>query len=190
MEPLPPVQLVTLLLAVWGAVLSTITALNNLARDRRVLKVHCWVRQLRGGTPYLLGFSAVNAGHRPVTVINLGWKVGGGDPFVLRQSHFSEGSDTLPITVKDGEAVTLLIEFEVLERAWSQLSLERLESYYFYHYAFFLDAEGNKYKIRRFPREVRRSGLIQGPLQRMIFKTRRIWYSRFPPGQRNDRPDL
>lgn len=29
--------------------LSTVTALRSMARDRRALKVHCWVRRLRGG---------------------------------------------------------------------------------------------------------------------------------------------
>lgn len=60
------------ILAIWGAFLSTILAIDHIRRERRLLSVECDLYHHGDYIPLLLAVTAVNKGHRPVTITGVG----------------------------------------------------------------------------------------------------------------------
>ncbi len=84
--PPPERDPLTLILAVWGAALGTLTAAWNIYRDytnKGRLRVHCYIGWIAGGggvdrTDRLV-YSVTNVGRQPVMVTHLGGHSVGGD---------------------------------------------------------------------------------------------------------------
>jgi len=72
MQPAPTIlDYITLGIALWGALLSTILAVRNIQKDKRQIRVSCRLIEQtisQDGTPcnLIVGIKAVNTGHRDV----------------------------------------------------------------------------------------------------------------------------
>ena len=82
--------MLTLILAVWGAALGTLTAAWNIDRDytnKGRLRVHCYIGWIAGGGEVdrtdRLVYSVTNVGRQPVMVTHLGGHSVGGDRYAF-----------------------------------------------------------------------------------------------------------
>ena len=99
-------QIATIIIAVYGAFLSTSLALYKISSDRKRLKVNLNIGVVPDGlnTPHkVLFLSCSNLGKRPITLQSYGIEM----PnrrflFFINESH-----DSLPKTLSDGEGCTL-----------------------------------------------------------------------------------
>jgi len=120
---------ITAILAVWGAVLSTITLVLTLRRDltdRGKLKVSCYIGKLvsSGGltdeTPRLV-YQVTNIGRRPVNVVNIGGSYKDGTNFAILKAE-------LPQTLQPGEYFIEYVDFAHVAGAdefWASNSLSK-----------------------------------------------------------------
>jgi hypothetical protein len=140
-------EIVTLLLAIYGASLSTYLGAREIQKERRRIKIFLefadWVERAQ--------ITIVNVGHRPITITEIGMSM---KPLKIRGSQY-EGIPTdslysgegnyphLPKTLEDGEHITLPLS-SVVSREVGEGSTQIKLSVY--------DAEGNvfnKFKLRR-----------------------------------------
>lgn len=102
-------ETITLILAVWGAILSSIAIVWNLYKDikqRRRLRVSCYIAYImapsgkKDNTPYLI-WHITNIGIEPVVLTHIGGgRNGKHKKFMLRKTI-----TPLPMTLKPGEYV-------------------------------------------------------------------------------------
>lgn len=109
--------IITTLLAIWGAVISTILLVREFAKDKRNVTVTCQM-----GTPWppfvgrrfipqdLVLITAVNAGHRPVQITSLGFKLSSDRQMVAIQDAYD--NTTLPKVLSEGDSVTMSYSFD------------------------------------------------------------------------------
>lgn len=122
----------TLFLAIWGAIVSSITLGWNLMRDvsqRGRLRVSCYIGQFAApGVGVLPGeclvWSVVNIGKEPVVLTHVGGSLKNNEAFIL-QTHYN-----LPVTLKQGETFLdysndLTILTDKLISLWASDSLNK-----------------------------------------------------------------
>ena len=141
------------ILALYGAVLSTITAAAQIIghfRDRAHIKIRVEPNMEVVGDPSLWGktftiVNVANAGRRPITVTNIGaFRLHPADPFVVGMTR-----PPTPHELKEGKQMTAMIEQKYLESA----DIEHREVW---------DATGRAHRLyiapwyKRWPSRVRR----------------------------------
>ena len=102
----------TTILAIWGALLSTVLAIREFAKDRRSIKVQCQM-----GTPWppvdaygrhhddMVIITAVNTGQRPINITGMGFTLSDQRQIVLIEDAF--GPRPLPKTLTEGDSVSM-----------------------------------------------------------------------------------
>ena len=135
---------VTLGIALWGAVLSTILAIRNIQKDKRQIRVNCSLIEQtisQDGIPHnqVVGIKAVNTGHRDVRLEDAGL-------ITKARNYYVSNTQKLPTTLHDGDAVTIGIKLDDAEARLREFSPS---AYYIIVYV--TDTEGNFYTTSRFP---------------------------------------
>jgi len=133
---------VTLLVAIYGALLSTLLALMQIRKERRQVRVTSNIAlgtRFKGDVCEFLAITAVNVGHRPVTLVAAGLYMTKGLQFTQIESK--AGPPSLPKKLNDGEQVSIYFDLPEMEKALKQQKPGVL-----FTSAFVRDAEGNTYK--------------------------------------------
>jgi hypothetical protein len=140
-------EAITLLLAIYGAVLSTILAIREIRKDERKILVRC---NLVLSTIHLdevrqhIKISAVNVGHRPVELVSTGLYLS--NKLVFTPMPGGTMNVPLPKKLNDGDSVDILID---LLKAQKALEEQRAVNHKVIpKFAFVRDAEGNEYKTK------------------------------------------
>ena len=116
-------DVVLLLIALYGAALSTFNWRQAIKRDRRAIKVDLGTAILTYqngslGQPFAQ-MRVTNIGQRPVTVASMFLEIAGGARlFSMMPSAFQGVPDTpLPVTLKDGESATHYMSYQEIGEA-------------------------------------------------------------------------
>ncbi len=134
----------SLLIATYGVILSTILAIRELRRDKRKVSVTCKITGIViGGNVRwkLIQVTAVNSGHRPVVIEAAGLEY---DGHSLQDLKYKGESPPLPKQISDGEAIS--VPFDYAENATRAFKEIQRESDFARMSAFVRDAEGKEYK--------------------------------------------
>lgn len=135
-------ELVTLIIAVWGAALSTILATHTIFKDRRSVKViyGLAITDDNFGRPITLVLvEAINKGHRPVTITNVGLTISDGRYYI--QPYNSVVPVNLPARLLDGESISIYLDLEKIR----ERGLEQAQQGIRITGAYVKDAEGKIY---------------------------------------------
>jgi len=134
-------DLLSLLIAVYGAIVASILAARELLRERRKVKIFldhvAWYERAQ--------LSVTNVGHRPITLVGIALAIAVGDeasPYfeeVRRGDIFALDlpKDPLPFTLADGEQIALPLSQPVSDQLIANRMRARLTLF---------DAEGRKYE--------------------------------------------
>ena len=134
-----PSDLLTLLIALYGAILSTVIFLRERQKEYRTLRVSCNVSlgtSSKGITGRYISIEAVNIGHRPITIIQAGLKSNTKEILipVISDPNFYP----IPKKLEDGDLLMVHID-------WDDIVNAAKEKKVYYIKAFVEDAEGKKY---------------------------------------------
>jgi hypothetical protein len=135
-------EVLTLFVAAYGAVLSTLLAIRQLRAQRRALKVSCRLAvtsQPTGEISELVSIIAVNTGVRPVEVKMAGLLMSNKDLFTQVASRI--GPNPLPKKLEDGESVTIFFDLSKARLSIRDADIPGLR----YTRAVVQDAEGRQY---------------------------------------------
>ena len=135
-------EILTLVIAAYAAILSTILGIVQFRRERRAVKVTCRLAVSAlpdGQTVELVSIEAVNTGHRPVELHMAGLLMSNGHSFVQAASRV--GRIPLPRKLTDGESVSILLDLDKARLAIRDADIQGLR----YMSAFVRDAEGHEY---------------------------------------------
>ena len=145
---IPIFDAITLLLAFWGAGLSTFLGIREWRKNKRRVHVNCFVGKehvpmasFDNMVDYLI-VEAVNTGHRSVTITAAGFRIGT-KPFLIiddREDNPAFGS-VQPKTLADGEKAMFSFWGDDAELNFRSLSTKDLRRCR----AFVRDAEGHEY---------------------------------------------
>lgn len=139
-------EIVTLLLAFYGALLSTVLAVRELTKDRRQVKITCnYALALPPGSNKTLSFisiTVVNTGHRPIQIKQAGILLSNGSSIIQLENRL--GVISLPKKLEDGESLSIMfdedkIDKEIKKQRSNNIRLKKV---------FVSDVEGNIYTIR------------------------------------------
>jgi hypothetical protein len=154
-----PQDIVSLVLGIWGAGLSTALAFRQFRHDKRRVKVTCAPALLTTpDLPELIMITAVNTGHRTVTITSAFLLLNDDTAMLTLESRVSRltGGWPLPARLADGESVTIYIDMDDVEAQVRELQSQdptiRLAK------AIVKDAEGNTYRAKM-PRLLKDRGL-------------------------------
>ena len=110
-------DVVFLAIAGYAALVSTVTLIRALVRDRRRVRVShnfpLFVSQ--GLSIQYISIEVVNTGHRSVTITNLVWNVPGGkslNPFPPIDLVQEQLNTKLPVELSDGESAKMVLELD------------------------------------------------------------------------------
>ena len=106
-------EIATILVALYGATLSTILAINEFRKERRVLRVTCDIAiagLTTGGSYTFVAIKVVNVGHRPVTLTSAGFILNNGKWATQLESQM--GMIPLPKKLEDGDNVSLMFDYD------------------------------------------------------------------------------
>ena len=145
MEDIDLLTVITILIALWGAVLSTILAFKDFHRDRRSLKVSYGLAitsDLGGNSITLICVEAVNTGHRPITITGGGLLIDDGRTFV--QPYNRAIPTKFPARLEDGESLHLYIDLDRAQLTGLDLARKGAK----FTGAFVKDAEGRKHIVK------------------------------------------
>ena len=136
---------ITLGIAIWGALLSTILAIKNLQKDKRQVSVSCHlIEQTRSqdGTikNMIIGIKAINTGHRDIKLEYAGL-ITKSKKYYLAKTH-----QVLPTTLGDGASVTIRVSLDDAETQLREISSSEI-----YISAYVKDTEGTFYKTSNLP---------------------------------------
>ena len=139
------IQIATILMAVYGAFLSTILAIYKISSDRKRLKVNLNI----GIAPdnlntqhKVLFLSCSNLGKRPITLQSYGIEM----PNKRFLFFINESHDSLPKTLSDGEGCTLFSNSQEITKALIEEGYNDTVKVF----GFFKDASGKKYNSKMF----------------------------------------
>jgi len=138
-------DIITLGIALWGAVLSTILAIKNFQKDKRRISVSCRLLEQtlsQDGTlqNQIVGIIAVNIGYRDVKLVNAGL-ITKSKKYFVANTH-----QVLPVILGDGASVTIRIKLDDAAARLRDISpLETFVSGYV------KDIEGVFYKTSKLP---------------------------------------
>jgi hypothetical protein len=139
------IQLATIIIAAYGAVLSTILGLIQLVRGTRGIAVSCRIAVRApptGGTWEFVVVQAVNKRSRPVTIVEAGLRMNNQRFFTQAVSKI--GRKPLPAKLDFGDAVEVSFDLPELEKVMAEKRPERFTL----TRAFVRDAEGKEYDSR------------------------------------------
>ena len=122
MESAPSVlDYITLGIAMWGALLSSILAIKNFQKDKRQISVTCRLLEQtlsQDGVPHnmIVGIKAVNTGHRDVKLEYAG--------IITRSKKYyvANTHQVLPVTLGDGASITIRINLDDAETQLRDIS--------------------------------------------------------------------
>jgi hypothetical protein len=100
---------ITLLLAVYSAVLSTILALKEITKERKFLKIILQYNEF--GAWYSI--VCTNVGHRPITLVNISIVIPGQD--AMPRNALYGLNDLFPVTLEDGDHCSFKLSLEISE---------------------------------------------------------------------------
>jgi hypothetical protein len=93
-------KVITLILALYGAILSTILAVREWRKETR--RIIIFLEYLRPAGDYRIIIT--NVGHRPITLLDMAVRIPGAN---LDPSDIWKGNYPFPVTLKDGELITI-----------------------------------------------------------------------------------
>jgi hypothetical protein len=95
-------KIITLVLAIYGALLSTILGIREIAKERRKIAIFLEFKQWSG----IFSIIITNVGHRPITLVDISMQL---PPHGenLPRGLLREIKDPFPITLDDGEHLNL-----------------------------------------------------------------------------------
>ena len=140
--PISTFEAIALLVAAYGAVLSTILGITQLRQEKRKLRVSCRldITSLPGGEMVdLVCIDVVNTGHRPVEVKTAGLLMSNGHLFTEAASKV--GPMPLPKILQDGESVTIFFDLPKAKLAIRDADIPGLR----FARAIVRDAEGREH---------------------------------------------
>lgn len=134
----------TLDIAIWDAILSTILAFRNVLRNKRKIHVTCLGGNIykwfdNGKNDSLILIKAINTGHRDVRLERARLITNKGNKFIPQ-------IEDLPLTLSDGEYLTIRINPDHAEGQLKEFSTSKI-----YVSAFVVNTEGKYYKTYQFP---------------------------------------
>ena len=136
-------EIFTLIVAVYGAVLSTLLAIREFTKDRRRVKVVCRSAFAfpPGGdeTWKFISIHVVNTGHRPIQISQAGILLSDGNS--VTQLESKAGKIPLPKKLEDGEALEIMFDADKIEQALKNHENKKVK----FTKAYVSDAEGNRY---------------------------------------------
>ena len=137
-------DVLTLLVALYGVILSTVLAVRELRKDRRQLRVSCRMALAPSPTPTgdmweFVSVEVVNTGHRPIEISMAGLLMSNG--YLFTQMRSNAGPLPLPKKLEDGERVSVLFDYAEIEKAIKKSG----DSKTLFTKAVVQDAEGKKY---------------------------------------------
>lgn len=150
-------DLLTLLVALYGAMLSTILALREFKREKRQIRVTCRMTlgsALTGDVLEFVQIHVVNTGHRPIQITSAALELSDGNQFIQLTSKL--GPLSLPKKIDDHESVSVYFDYPDVEKALK----EREDPDVIYTSAVVRDAEGNEYRSK-LPRVLKDRGLAK-----------------------------
>lgn len=133
-------EIIVLLVAIYGAGLSTFLAIREYRKDRPRIKVKCayaFTSTLDFQDILLLSIEVINDGHRPVTIKTVEIGLNNNESYVQLRTRI--GENVLPYKLSDGESKTYYFELETLEKKLRERNLK-------YTKAIVKDAGGRVYK--------------------------------------------
>lgn len=124
-------QMITLLIGLYGAILSTVLGLNEIRKAKRTVKVTCgnaYITPLMGTNQPtdFISISAVNRGFRPVVIKDADLLLS--DKGKLIQPMTSIGKRPLPKKLEDGEDVTIYLDMERMRQLFQKVRSKNPES--------------------------------------------------------------
>jgi hypothetical protein len=146
MQSVPSVlDYITLGIAIWGALLSTILAVRKFQKDKRQISVTCRLIEQtlsQDGVPrnMIVGIKVVNTGHRDVKLEHAGL-ITKSKKYYVANTH-----QVLPVTLGDGASITIRIKLDDAETQLRDISSSET-----YILAYVKDAEGAFYKTSHLP---------------------------------------
>lgn len=119
-------EILTLLVALYGAVPSTVLGVRELRRDRRQVRVACKMalapNPVGSGVWEFVSVEAVNDGYRPVEVKMAGLLMSSGEFFTQLRSNM--GPLPLPKKLEDGDSIAVHFDYSEVEKALRERSSE------------------------------------------------------------------
>ena len=139
-------DIITLFIAIYGALLSTIIAIREATKDKRRVKVVCrYAFAFPPGTNKtwkFISINVVNAGHRPIQINQAGILLSDGNSVTQLESRV--GKIPLPKKLEDGESFEIMFDADKVEQAIKNQENKNVK----FTKAFVSDAEGNRYTTR------------------------------------------
>jgi len=137
----------TLIIALYGALISTILGVREIRKERRKISVY-FVYEVWSN---LYSITITNIGHRPITLIDLYLKLPDGREVptnVIMNGHKGEEQGwNFPVTLSDGEQIAIRIPTLVSKEIGELKGKVAIKVY---------DAEGNNYnKYKRIERDAK-----------------------------------
>lgn len=125
---------ITLVIAAWGAGLSTFLAIRELRKDKPRVTVRARIGFIPLGigftvsaedAPKMLSVTAVNVGHRPVELTGIAFFTDDGQKWAALPLNMPVG-ERLPKMLTDGESVTLFFEADEMQATFGDRELARV----------------------------------------------------------------
>lgn len=142
--------IITPLLALYGAFLSTILAIMELQKIKRKVEVRCGYSLSKnpstGEVDHFLMITAVNKGYRQVQIDNAGFVLSDGRQIFQMVSRM--GNIPLPKILADGQSINVFFDVLQLKQSLREAEVKDLNTVS----AFVRDAEGRTYRTRISPR--------------------------------------
>jgi hypothetical protein len=139
-------EILTLLVALYGAVLSTVLGVRELRKGKRKVRVTCKMALApnpAGSDVWeFVSIQAVNDGYRPVEIKMAGLLMSNGEFFTQIRSNM--GPLPLPKKIEDGDSITVHFDYSEVERALRERSSEGVV----FTKAVVRDAAGKEYASR------------------------------------------
>jgi len=135
-------EFLTLIIALYGAILSSVVFWRERQKELRTIRVTCDVSfgvSPIGVTGRYLSIGAVNVGHRPITIIQAGLKLNTGENVI--QPMNDPNFYPIPKKLEDSDSVTVYMD-------WDGIINTAKEKKVYYTKAFAQDAEGKIYSTR------------------------------------------
>lgn len=139
-------EIITLVIAIYGASLSTIIAIREFTKDKRRVKVTCnYAMVFPPGSSKSWGFISirvVNIGHRPIQINQAGILLSDGKSVTQLESKI--GIIPLPKKLEDGESFEIMFDADKIEQTLENYENKKVK----FTKAYVSDVEGNKYTSR------------------------------------------
>lgn len=138
-------EIITLFVAFYGALLSTIIAIRDFTKDKRRVKVTCRLSLAAPSSDEMWKFisiDVVNIGHRPIQINAAGILLSDGSHFTQLASK--AGKNSFLKKLEDGESVGFMFDIDKIEKALKDPDKQNLK----FTKAFVSDVEGNIYTSR------------------------------------------